>query len=514
MSKLTSLDLFELVKSLTKSEKRYFKLFSSWHVLGDGNSYVKLFDALTRQKTYDEGTLKRSLQVPRLDLLKNHLYKSILQSLSDFHSNSSVNAQIQNLIFQSEILYKRGLKKAADKILHKAEYLALEHEKHEYLLIASSIKANNALEFVDMEEMNNFVESGIKKEKKSYEVFKNTSDYRNLAIKIGVLDQSPEVVSTNATLKQKLKQLFGDQLLKKSNSAYTASAKKHFYNLHYKRFLSENKWNEESCSILKEWVDYLEKKPNTRNNLPELYLKALGRLLGAYNFTGKQFEAEITYSRGLNFYKSLPKKSVSKSIQQAFASVTTNYMGGQLYFFKPENCILAFNDMNHPAFPGVANKELNIVGYINLSFSYFFLEKYREALSCLNKILSIKSDFRTDVQALARTLSLIVHFEMKNNESLPYLSKSVERWLEKHNYQPKHFDKVLIDFFKNKAYKITNSKEEKKEFALLFSQFKKMNVTEYSILKKEVDPALWVESKIQNRKMLEMMKVKSSRIQE
>ena len=119
MSKLTSLDLFELVKSLTKSEKRYFKLFSSRHVLGEGNSYVRLFDALDKQKEYDEDRLKRKFQSSRLDLLKNHLHKNILQSLSDFHANSSANAQIQNLIFQAEILYKKGMTRIADKILLK-----------------------------------------------------------------------------------------------------------------------------------------------------------------------------------------------------------------------------------------------------------------------------------------------------------------------------------------------------------------------------------------------------------
>ena len=49
--------LFELIKSLSKSEKRYFKLLSSRHTIGDENNYVKLFDFIDKQTTYDEGVI-------------------------------------------------------------------------------------------------------------------------------------------------------------------------------------------------------------------------------------------------------------------------------------------------------------------------------------------------------------------------------------------------------------------------------------------------------------------------
>ena len=45
-------DLFELIKSLAHSEKRYFKLISSKSVAD--NLYVKLFDAMDAQIVYDE----------------------------------------------------------------------------------------------------------------------------------------------------------------------------------------------------------------------------------------------------------------------------------------------------------------------------------------------------------------------------------------------------------------------------------------------------------------------------
>ncbi len=47
-----STELFQLIKSLSKSEKRYFKLTSSLQS-GEKN-YMKLFDAIEAQYEYDE----------------------------------------------------------------------------------------------------------------------------------------------------------------------------------------------------------------------------------------------------------------------------------------------------------------------------------------------------------------------------------------------------------------------------------------------------------------------------
>ncbi|MBK6611564.1 MAG: hypothetical protein IPG29_11960 [Sphingobacteriales bacterium] len=49
--------LFDLIKSLTKSEKRFFKIYSSRHVIGNENNYVKLFDAINQQPIYNETAL-------------------------------------------------------------------------------------------------------------------------------------------------------------------------------------------------------------------------------------------------------------------------------------------------------------------------------------------------------------------------------------------------------------------------------------------------------------------------
>lgn len=53
MSNKASDNLHRLVKSMT-NQKRYFKVFSSRHIIGDSNNYQVLFDAIDKQVEYDE----------------------------------------------------------------------------------------------------------------------------------------------------------------------------------------------------------------------------------------------------------------------------------------------------------------------------------------------------------------------------------------------------------------------------------------------------------------------------
>ena len=103
-------ELFDLVKSLTKSEKRFFKLSSSLQT-GDKN-YLKIFDAIDKQDEYDENALKNLFKketfIKHFPSEKNHLYKLILKSLRAYHADNSVSSQLKQEIKNIEILYNKA----------------------------------------------------------------------------------------------------------------------------------------------------------------------------------------------------------------------------------------------------------------------------------------------------------------------------------------------------------------------------------------------------------------------
>ena len=69
-------DLYQLIKSLTNNEKRYFKLFAS--LQSGKKNYLRLFEAMDKQQVYDEGKVKEPFKgekfINHLPSEKNYLY--------------------------------------------------------------------------------------------------------------------------------------------------------------------------------------------------------------------------------------------------------------------------------------------------------------------------------------------------------------------------------------------------------------------------------------------------------
>jgi hypothetical protein len=138
MSNKASDHLYKLVKSLSKAEKRYFKIFTSRHTIGESNNYHQLFDYIDKMSEYDEELIKDHFKnesfIERLSIAKSRLYEAILKSLDGFYSNSSIEAKLKRTLHCVEILYKKSLYSQASKQLRSAKKIAIKHEKFTSLI--------------------------------------------------------------------------------------------------------------------------------------------------------------------------------------------------------------------------------------------------------------------------------------------------------------------------------------------------------------------------------------------
>ena len=120
-------NLFKLIKSLSKTEKRHFKLFASLKS-GDTN-YIKLFDVINKQEVYNEQQIKdlfgNETFVKQLHVTKNLLAKLILKSLRNYYSNISVEAELNIILRNIEILFKKELYDYCEQELKRAERLVV-----------------------------------------------------------------------------------------------------------------------------------------------------------------------------------------------------------------------------------------------------------------------------------------------------------------------------------------------------------------------------------------------------
>lgn len=124
--------LYYLVKSLNKSEKRYFKLMASLHA-GD-KVYLKLFDDVEkmREPKYESVHAKHvdhDNPGQGLTLKKRYLSEQIMRSLRMFNEDRSINMKIQTLLNDIEILYNKRLGEYCLRTIEKAKQLAENFEK-------------------------------------------------------------------------------------------------------------------------------------------------------------------------------------------------------------------------------------------------------------------------------------------------------------------------------------------------------------------------------------------------
>ena len=87
MSKERSEALFTLIKSLKKSEKRYFKVSEA--VEGD-KKYIRLFNIIDKQEAFDHDQVLLAdpdFKSSQLSNLKAHLYQKVLQSLRSYSAS-------------------------------------------------------------------------------------------------------------------------------------------------------------------------------------------------------------------------------------------------------------------------------------------------------------------------------------------------------------------------------------------------------------------------------------------
>ena len=128
MAELQKDFLFVLIKSLSTSEKRQFKLYVNRLGINVDAKFLLLFNELDKMNEYQEEIIiqKKISTKQQLSNLKAHLYKQILVSLrmNPIHQNNRI--QLREQLDFANILYQKGLHKQALKILDKAKQSALE----------------------------------------------------------------------------------------------------------------------------------------------------------------------------------------------------------------------------------------------------------------------------------------------------------------------------------------------------------------------------------------------------
>ncbi|MGN6495533.1 MAG: hypothetical protein ACTHLE_26325 [Agriterribacter sp.] len=514
MPKRSTDELFQLIKSLEKAEKRNFKLFVQRNATTPDMKTVQLFDALDKLEDYDEDILlKKNPEIKKQQLsnLKAALYRQIMASLRILKDDNNIQLQLHEMMDYARILYNKGLYlqslKALDRIkqdaktYHQLTYglQALMFEKKiEALYITRSIENRAEIlskEVADITDRITMIGSLSNLSLQLYSWY----------IKLGHARDEKDRIAVKA---------FFESNLPKNTIHYDAFYTRHYlYQCYawYGFILQDLLMYYRYCQ---KWVDAFEKEPYMKNVDTQLYIKGMHNLLNAHflllNYdkfacTLKQFEA---------FYDSKEANGNDNNRTQSFiylyvAKVNKHFLEGSF----TEGLKLV------PEIEGKINeyrlkmdRHRVLVFYYKIACLYFGSGNNEKAIEYLNRIINWKVDLRTDLQCYSRLLHLIAHYELGNYDLLEYLIKSVYRFMA--NMQNLSVVEEEIFRFLRKSFHL-DKKQVKSAFVVLkgkLEKYKDNPLENRSFM--YLDIISWLESKIKNVPVQEIMRQKFEKAHE
>lgn len=502
--------LFVLIKSLSKSEKRQFKLYVGRLGVNTDAKFLALFNLLDKVKEYDEKVILQTGIVKKAQLsnLKAHLYKQILVSLRLNPVNQNIRVQIREQLDFATILYQKGLYKQSLKILDKAKTTAIENEEK-----------NIAYEIVELEKV---IETQY--------ITRSIPD-RADELAIQAKELSAQNVMTSKLSNLSL-QLYG-QMLK---LGYVRSDKdykyvKEYFEKHLPKYKIEKLGFREKLWLYKSYLwysfltqDFLScyKYSSKWSDLfydnremiflnPVFYLKGNNYLLESLFYVrySSHFKETLEKLEKTINDPSFPQNDNVTSL--AFLYINSNKLN--LHFlegtFDKGVYLVKIIEYGINKHKDRIDEHHIMLFYYKIACLYFGMGDNKTCIVYLKKIINNKNlKMREDLMCFARVLSLVAHYEAGMDYHLEIQLKSTYKFLLKMN-DLHAVQKEMIKFLRGLG-EIYPS-DLKSEFQKLYNQLKKYEDHPYE--KRAflyLDILSWLESHLQGKPVAQIIKEKAS----
>ena len=477
--------LFQLVKSLNQSEKRYIKLCSRKDRNKKKKKYLKLFEIMLKFSQLDEyredlieSEMAKIDEFNNLSYYKNYLYQFILKCLRNYYKQSTPRIQLQELLTDINILYSKGLLKECLKQIKKAKKIAEKYDFNLQFLDISFLERRILRQFAvknSKSKLNLIHEESEEKLSKIKLLLDTLSGYEDLFLRIKNFGSSK--LPYQAIEKQIGK--IADQNID-NNTSFEVFMYYHLtQSMHY--FISGN-WEKRS-EHLKSILRYFDEHNYLLNDTQyqERYLFILNNYINyCYSYgTEEELKFQIDALNG----KRTNSKKLNIHLEQS------EYYCQILYSFKrkrfDEIVTLApkLNDLLQKYESNLTFKRILVFKFY-MTASFLLEKKYAEAEIKINEIINQpKFKTRTDIQMLIRFFRIILYYEQNYCDIAEYEIISSLRYLKKERSNIL-IEKKILTFLRKLLLEKTSK--------VIFEEF-----YEYLVDKREYKViCFWVEKKL------------------
>lgn len=499
MSNSISEVLNKLILSLSKAEKRSFKLFAKRNSSNSEElKFLLLFDFLEKYPdASDAEIVKKNPQIKKVQLanLKSHLIKQLMTSIRLNSSNKIISFEVNEYMENAELLYMRGLYLQALKLLEKAKVLADKLDNSiQSLLILEKIK------FIESQYVTrSFDERADELSAESISIEKRVSSLVQLSnlslqlyslyLKVGFVRDEKDFMF--------VQEFFNSRLPKVNLKEIGFNEKFHLYSAYFRYYYIQQDFV--MCyKYAQKTVELFKANDFQAEQNKELFFKSIHNLILVlfYLRSYKRMQATFDYFVGLK-----PSEKESENIQLLHQQYEyTNYFN--LLFLQGKYSDGLKRVPEIISFLNDSESKLDthriIVLYYKIACLHFGVGQFKKAVKYLDMVLSLKNQsLREDILCFSHILNLICHYELGNDQLVEYQLKSVYRYLSKIGNLQGVQQEVLNYIRTVPTIKPT---EINKSFKQLLSRLRKLSESKFERRPfMYLDIIAWLESKIDNK---------------
>jgi hypothetical protein len=454
-------DLFNLVKSLTKNEKRYVTLFLSSGLYKNNKNSLSLFRSISRQTKFDESSLKKQFSksfASRLSAEKNKLFDLILESLMFLYRDAMPERKILRNRARAWFLIQKGMPAAGLKYFHKSREMAKQYEF--FPVLAQLAYFENHQARITSEKSFFSAQEYHKRDKELLELLNTDLVLHTLFTElINIqLHYGNDIKPATDEIEQIIKHPLLDPSLKLTSFSAQMS-RLEIRSLYYS--LKNN--NREAYHSIHELVALNEKSPIHLDQNYGRYCNALA--------------TELMYAVLVRDYIAVPQlvlktrkaaKGMGNYFTYDFGFV--DFAGIGIY-----ELLSWRNRADQTAGPALLSKtekqfshyrpQLNpalLTGILYLLGTYhFYLGNFKKALHYLNDLIdSTGSETGQNYQCMTRLVKILLHYDLGHYDLLPSLVQSTTRMLQK-NERYGLFEKELLSCFRKSTGQMNKAAMQK-----------------------------------------------------
>lgn len=499
--------LFRLIKSLSKSEKRNFTIYAKRIQSSESLYFIQLFEFLDKQKTVTDKAILAGLtgiEKSQLSNLKRHLYKQIMTSLRMIHIQRNSSIQVREYYDYSKILYGKGLYLQSLKIVKKAQDLA---KKNGYDIMLLTL-----IEFRKLIESRHITRTGAFANNELADLADTKSDQVAIMVKLSNLRLMihGEYIKyghiRDLKSSKRIKKYFNDNLPKFKEDELGFMSKSYLYQsyvwLYYILLDFENCYD----AAIK-WVNACKEFPSGIDRDPDLFMRGYHYILtSAYNNGDidnfNDYLDEIETFRKQYYNKFNMNSKIISFMYVHHGRLNKYFLTGK---FEEGVKVVPRTVKRINRYRTKLDDHRILVFYFKIAWMYFGNQQADMTIQYLNKITNQHiENLRSDIQGYSRLLFLMAHYDLESYDILEYVYKRVKRFYA--NYQEKNnVQESVLKFFRS----IINLpiSEHMEHFKILDAELSKLKDDPF-----EKRPFLylnfpaWVQSKIKHKSMTEIIK--------